>query len=220
MEIIDLSHPIENGMPYFDAAWHVSAEIKPLGHVDQVGRNTSVVTFGSHCGTHMDAAAHFVPGGETIDKVPLDKLVGRVSFVDCSHFPKNHPLTPRDFDGAPLGERVVFYFNWGRHWKSDQFYRDYPYFTEEAAEYLIERKVQLIGMDIPSPDDSRTILGSAADSIIHKKFLGAGVTLVEYLANLEKVDFTKDWFFCALPLAIRGGDGSPVRACVFHPGQR
>lgn len=216
LHVIDLSHPIKTGMPRFGAAWHVATEIRPLGRIENVGRNTMALAFGSHCGTHMDAASHFISGGQTIDRIPLDKLVGPVSLVDCSRLPDNHPLTPEDFDRTILGERVIFFFDWARFWESDKFYRGYPYFTESAAQALVERGVKLVGMDTPSPDDSRAVLGSEADSIIHKRFLGAGVTLVEYLANLDKVDLSKAWNICVLPLPIAGGDGSPVRACLFR----
>ncbi len=215
MNIVDLTHPIENNMPKFFADWHVSAKLETLGKISEVGRKTSVISFGSHTGTHMDAASHFIEGGQTINQIPLEKLIGTVKIIDFSHLPFRHCIVANDLNGIEFSPRMIFCFNWARFWKTNQFYKDYPYWSKAAAQVLIDNGVNVMGMDTPSPDNSSTPMHSIDDSQIHKMLLGAGVTLIEYLANLDTVDKNKVWTLCALPLPFEEGDGSPVRACLF-----
>lgn len=216
MKIIDLTHPLHNGMIKFGAPWHVETDIRPLGTIVSTGRNTSVISIGSHAGTHMDAAKHFVADGESIDQVPLDKLIGPVTIVDFSDEVKNNYVTKEDLSGFAITKRMLFYFGWDRHWNTDRFYREYPYFSDEAAQYLVDGGAKVIGMDTPSPDDSAIVLQSEEDSKIHKLFLRQGVTLIEYLANLGQADPSLQWNLCALPLPVKDCDGSPVRACLIR----
>lgn len=213
--IIDLTHKIHANMPHFDAPWHTGVSIEALGYLHTVGRNTSKIEMGSHTGTHMDAASHFMDDGQTIDRVPLTKMVGPVTVVDFSYFEKNHVLQIIDLKDIVFSKRMIFFFGWGKYWQTSQFYQNYPSFSSDAAQYLVDAGVKVIGLDTPSPDDSRTKLLSSEDSKIHKIFLRNGITLVEYLANLDKVDTTEKWNLCAVPLPIENGDGCPVRAFLF-----
>ena len=92
---------------------------------------------------------------------------------------------------------------------------DYPYFTKDAAEFLVSKNVELVAYDIPSPDDSHTKLGSEFDSQIHKIFLENGIILAEYLANLDKLSTYEGWSIVVLPLKIKNGDGSPARIFLY-----
>ena len=216
VKIIDLTHPLHNGMIKFNAAWHIDTDIHQLGTIETTGRNTSVIRLGSHAGTHMDAAKHFLEGGESIDQIPLEKLIGLVTIVDFSRKMKNSSVVKEDLLEIPITKRMLFHFGWDQHWNTDQFYKGYPWFSEEAAQYLVENGVVVVGMDTPSPDSSDIILQSSEDSRIHKLFLSQGVTLIEYLNNLgQAVSSSEEWMLCALPLPILGCDGSPIRACLF-----
>ena len=90
-----------------------------------------------------------------------------------------------------------------------------PFFTKEAAEFLVSSNVELIAYDSPSPDDSRTKLGSDEDSLIHKIFLTNDIILVEYLANLDQVKDLQGWNISVNPLKIKSADGSPARVFLF-----
>lgn len=214
MRYIDMTHTIKNGMPCFGAAWHISPEIKKLGDVKEVGRNTSTFLLGSHTGTHMDAPLHFIPGGNSIESLPLDILCGAITVVDFRKRIRDYEITLSDVENLPLGERMLFVFGWDKKWETTEFYQGYPYFSVAAAKFLVDNGVKLIAMDSPSPDDSRTKLLSPEDSIIHKLFLGAGVILVEYLNNTSELDFTAKHELYALPLKVLGADGSPSRVVI------
>lgn len=215
MRIVDITHVIHGEMQRFSAAWHCQTEIFQMGAVGCVGRNTSKISIGSHAGTHMDAPRHFIPDGETIDRVPISVMLGEAQLVDFRSIRESGFVTIDAIRSIKLSERMIFDFGWSKNWGSDAFYHNYPYFSDEAADYLSNSGVvKLIGMDTPSPDDSRIKLFTSEDSKIHKKFLSSGIVLVEYL-NLSEVKEYGEWNFAALPLKIKGCDGSPVRAVIY-----
>ena len=82
MNIFDLTHEMEKGMPCFHADWHTAFSSETLGTIESVGRNTKKLTLGSHTGTHMDAPRHFIPDGITITEIPLSTLFGDVTLID------------------------------------------------------------------------------------------------------------------------------------------
>ena len=219
-EIIDLTYDLEEGMITFKASWHPHVSITQLGRHHFEGRETREITFGTHTGTHVDAPLHFVNGGKSIEKIPLDKLMGKVTIVDFSSLEDNQAVTKDMLTDIPITKRMLFKFGWGKCWNTKKFYQNYPFFSKEAAEYLVFRNVELIAMDTPSPDDSRIelsgeVLGSDKDSPIHKIFLSNEVILVEYVANLDKVNDYNGWNIIAMPLRIKGADGSPARVCIY-----
>jgi arylformamidase len=215
-ERIDLTHPIHEGMLTFHVPWHPIVEIAQLGRISLEGRESRKISFGTHTGTHMDAPLHFVPAGRTIDQIPLDVIMGEVTICDFTHLGKNQCIEEEAIRRVPVTDRIIFKFGWGRHWDTKQFYHDWPYFSRGAAEYLVSNGVKLVGMDTPSPDDCRIPFGSERDSEVHKIFLSKNIVLVEYLANLDQVSDYSGWSFIALPLKIRGSDGSPVRAVLYR----
>ena len=217
MRIVDLTYDIAEGMPTFEAHWHPTVSIRQLGRLGMEGRETREVLLGTHTGTHVDAEIHFVPGGQTIDQVPLNRLIGPVSIVDFSGLGENGRVTVDMLAQVEVRERMLFRYGWSRFWGTRKYYHGYPSITMEAAKYLIGQGLKVIGYDTPSPDQSSQKLeGDDEDSPIHKVFLKNGVILIEYLTNLESIDPLDGWTLCVLPLRIRGADGSPARACVMR----
>ena len=96
-----------------------------------------------------------------------------------------------------------------------KFYDDYPFFSKEAAEYLVSKDVELIGHDTPSPDASYDT-SSKEDSPIHKIFLKNEIVLVEYIANLDKIENLNGWKIIVSPLKLRDADGSPARVIIYR----
>ncbi|HIH22904.1 TPA: cyclase family protein [Candidatus Micrarchaeota archaeon] len=220
-KIIDLTHNIEEGMLTFNAYWHTQVSITQMGKIDSEGRETRKLVLGTHTGTHMDAPLHFIRGGGTVDNIQLDKLVGEVTIVDFSALANSGSdasVTKEMLEKIQISNRMLFKFGWGKHWNTDRFYKGYPHFTKEAAEYLVSKDVQLIGMDTASPDDGRIkikeVLGTEQDSPVHKIFLKNNTVIVEYL-NLEEVTEYEGWNIAALPLKIKGADGSSSRVILF-----
>lgn len=213
-KIVDLTYLVEEGMTTFNAPWHPLVSIKQMGRIGIEGRETRRISFGTHTGTHVDAPLHFIRDGKSIDEIPLHKLVGEITIVDYSYLKENGEVTKEMLSALKISKKMLFKFGWGKYWGNKKFYTDYPYFTKDAAEYLVSKNVEMIAYDTPSPDDSRTKLGSDVDSQIHKIFLSNGVILVEYIANLEQVTEYDGWSIVVMPLKIKNADGSPARVFI------
>jgi arylformamidase len=217
MKRVDLTRCIEEGMTTFHTELHSDVVIRQLGSIEEHGRDTREITLGTHTGTHLDAPLHFIENGETVENLPLDGLMGPVELVDFSHLDENEPVTVSQLENERISERMIFRFGWEDKWgDAEEFYNDYPYLTVDAATYLVNEGVKMLGFDVPSPDSSsRPLDGGDDDSPVHKVFLGNDVILVEYLKNLDEINSRDEWRIAVLPLKIRGADGAPARVVAW-----
>jgi arylformamidase len=113
---------------------------------------------------------------------------------------------------AKVPARLILRTGWSEYFGNMKFYNEYPFLSENAARWLVENGVRLIAMDTPSPDNPAHSRGAAKDSPNHKVLLGAGVVLVEYVANLKALT-APEVELIVMPLKLKGCDGSPAR-CV------
>ena len=212
-KIIDLTLTLEQGMPTYPAPWHPVVELTQLGRFSIEGRQTTKIVLGTHTGTHIDAPAHFLPDSKTVTDIKLDQLMGEVSLVDFSGLGKNELITLEMVKKLKVSERMIFYFDWSKNWDTQAYYREWPYFTKDAAEHLVQNGLRVMGLDTPSPDASKMI--DNEDCPVHKILLGQGVVLLEYLTNLtEAIEDPEGWGVIALPMKIRDADGAPARICL------
>jgi kynurenine formamidase len=173
--------------------------------------NSSRIAMGMHCGTHMDAPFHFFDNGLSIDQVPLDVCTGKALMIDVRNaltgglIDVKH-LKPQE---AKIREirRIVLHTGWANRWGTLEFFTSHPMFTPEAAEFLVDCGLRLVGVDFPSVD--------RPPFPIHILFLGNGIVIVENLTNLTAI--RKEIFtLITLPLKFTGRDGSPVRAIALE----
>ncbi len=223
-KLIDLSQPLEEHMPNFPT--HSKFYHNLWGsywHGDRALHYQLVMS--EHNGTHVDAPAHFISDAKpqahvTIDRVPLERLIGRGAKLDCRKFGAGDSV-PKDFianwernHGAlAAGDVVLFDFGWSAHWglrpNNQRYLADWPGVSLEAAEYLVSKPIAALGVDTLSPDPPATL----QKNLIHPVVLEKQVLIVENLCNLEQLpDF---FLFMALPLKIRAGSGSPIRAVAL-----
>jgi arylformamidase len=215
MKIIDLSLPIEEGMMTFPTHWHPVVEITILGRHGIEGRETRKLVLGTHIGTHTDAPRHFIPNGRTIDDVPLETLIGPAALADFTGASPLQEIDVADLKqrlGDQVPQRLILRTGWSDYFGHLKFYNEYPFLSENAAQWLVEQGVRLIAMDTPSPDNPAHSRGTPKDSPNHKILLGAEVVLVEYLTNLKAITASQVELI-VLPLKLKGCDGSPAR-CV------
>lgn len=202
----------------FPTHWHPVVEIGILGRHGVEGRETRKITLGTHTGTHTDAPLHFIPNGRGIDEVPLDVLVGPATLLN---FTPCQPLQEIDVPhlkaklGGAVPQRIILRTDWSDYFGQMSYYNQYPYFSENAASWMVENGVRLIAMDVPSPDNPAHSRASGKDSPNHKVLLGAGVVLVEYVTNLRALS-RPEVELVVLPLKIKGGDGSPARCIAIE----
>lgn len=216
--LIDLTHPIREGMVSFPSPNHPAPSVTVLARHEEQGRMTRRIVLGSHTGTHADAPLHFVPDGRAIDEIGLDRLVGPAQVADLSG---TAPLTEVSREqleaalgGSPKHPRVLLRFDWASRFVDLRFYSESPYLSQDACRWLVDEGVTTLGMDTPSPDDPRQGQGSNEDSPNHHTLLGAGVVLLEYLANLDQLP-SDEVFLVALPLPVAGADGAPMRVIAL-----
>jgi arylformamidase len=172
----------------------------------------SLLEMGAHTGTHMDAPAHFVPGGNGIDTMPLDAAMGsaRVIPIRDRESIKTEELVRHRIR---RGERVLFKtYNSDHGWDTDSFVEDFVYLSATGAQYLAERQVRLVGVDYLS------VGGFRADGPeTHQALLKAGIWIIEGM-NLKRVRPGRVQLVC-LPLKIAASDGAPARALVRPMGR-
>lgn len=210
---IDLSLTIDNECMTCGTPWHVVPSIERLGRIESVGRNTSVIRLGSHSATHMDAPLHFFDNTYGVDEIPLEKLCGRIQVVDLTHMPPGSIVRLHDLSGIEVTPKMLFKFGWYKNWKTSCYYHDFPYFDLETLRYLADGGMEMIAMDTPSPDTAMAI-EQKDDSLGHKLLLSRHVVIVEYLNNTESLKNGEDYEIAALPLKLKGSDGSPCRVII------
>ena len=215
--VIDLTMPITDGMVRYPSPNHPDIEVKPLGLIETTGRATSRIVLGSHSGTHVDAPCHFMPGSATVDRLDLAVLIGPAVVADVTASAHPGSMISRDALETAIGDRrpdrVILRTGWWRMWGTPAYFEQAPYLSGEAAELLLERGVKLLALDVPSPDAIPT---EGSDSPNHKRLMGAGVILVEYLSNTSALT-SGVVYLVVLPLAVVGADGAPAR-CVALEG--
>ena len=173
--------------------------------------NVSVLNFGAHTGTHIDAPSHFIEGAPGIVSLPLDALVGEARVVeipyDAEAVDESH-VRPESLRGAT---RVLLKTRNSGFWEDPrgQFRRDFTYIEPAAARALVAAGVRLVGFDYLSVEK----FGSEGFET-HLALLSAGVVIVEGL-DLRAVG-PGLYDLCCLPLKIAAGsgDGAPARAVL------
>jgi kynurenine formamidase len=209
LDIVDLSLPLTPGMPHFPGS--APLYLAQDQRFAEDGCRTSVVVLGSHAGTHLDAPSHFVGDGVTIGDVELRRCVGEARVLDLSAKQPNEPITRQDleaFDGAVGPEaRLLLRTDWDTHFGADDYFADFPPLAPDVADWLAEQGIWLLGLDIPT-------LHQTEYAPMHRALLGAGVVIVESLANLRRLRAPRV-FFSGAPLKLVPSDGAPIRAVAI-----
>jgi arylformamidase len=173
----------------------------------------SVFSLGAHSGTHVDAPMHFVRDGASIDRVPVDRLIGPARVIQIPDDVQSidaAELNRHAWRGAP---RILIRTRSSiRGWmKSPTFHRDFAYIAPDAAQLLADAGVRLVGIDYISAEQ----FGAPAPRA-HWALLGKGIPIVEGLA-LEGVR-AGDYDLIVLPMKVAGHEGAPARAVLRRRG--
>ncbi|MXZ21072.1 MAG: cyclase family protein [Caldilineaceae bacterium SB0665_bin_25] len=214
-KIVDLSYPLAPSTPPFPGDSPVEIEMRtsipahlPPGTPGHM--NTSNLRTSLHTGTHMDAFFHFYHDGTTIDQIPLAQCIGPALLLDLSTEQAKEEITAYDLtphrQAISRASKLILNTGWAQNWGKARYFTDYPPLTEDAARFLVDCAVELVGIDTPSVDYS--------PNDAHFVLLGNDVLIVENLTNLDQIGQPL-FEFAALPLKITGRDGSPVRAVAI-----
>jgi arylformamidase len=209
MTIYDISVPITSNMPVWPGDSGV--KITQESNIDDGDNaNVSHLSLGAHTGTHVDAPVHFIPGGESLEKVPLEYFIGSVQvieFLDVDLI----TLQALEAENLQFGcDRILLKTRNSTLWtlKEHPFQEDYVALSPDAARYLVRRKYCLVGIDylsIAPFGDSRPT---------HEILLSGGIVILEGI-NLAAVSPGFYTLYC-LPLNLLGVDGAPARAVLIE----
>lgn len=210
MNAIDLSHTIEHGMITYrglpaplicdylsrEASRHLYAE----GTEFHIGRIDMV----ANTGTYLDSPFHRYADGKDLSELPLTSLAG----LDGVLFRSDSIAITRDaFQGIDLENKAVLVqTKWDRYWRTDAYFKDHPFLTEDAALYLRQSGVKLVGIDSYNIDDTRGKTRPA-----HSILLGAEIPIVEHMTGLAQLPDEGFQFF-AVPPKVKAFGTFPVRA--------
>ncbi len=203
---IDISVPLRNAMVHWPGDPPVRIKrVKDIARGDSA--NLSTISMGAHSGTHMDAPLHFMRQAKGIGEMPLDTTIGRARVVEIED---TESIKPGELLRHRIrrGERVLFKTrNSSRLWQTNEFVPDFVFISDEAALFLAERGVRLVGIDYLSVGGFKQ-----GGSYVHKTLLSNGVWIIEGL-DLSSVSPGRYDLIC-LPLKLDQGDGAPARAIL------
>lgn len=213
---VDLSQPLSNDAALWNGNHAAAVEVESLDvdhHVDGGDICFTRLSLVSHSGTHVDAARHFFPRGRSIEEYDLDRFICPAVAVDARR-EGAVALSRAELEEAmpPIerGDAVLIYFGYAERFGEESYY-EHPYLAEEAAEYLVETGVAMLGVDTLTPD-----LPSVARSDdgyhfpVHSTLLGEDVLIIENLGPKVASVLGQRFVLVTAPLRIVDGDASPV----------
>ncbi len=209
--LIDLSHTIFDGLITYKGlpapvicdylSREKSREFYGAGTEFQIGKIKMV----SNTGTYIDCPFHRFANGKDLSEVDLE------AFVDIDAITINAANTIEVgidyFKAKEIHNRAVLvYTGWSKNWNTEKYFENHPYLTKEAAEYLRDCTVKLVGIDSHNIDDTK-----GRSRPVHTTLLGAEILIAEHLCNLNKLP-ENNYLFSAVPPKFKGVGTFPVRA--------
>jgi len=186
---------------------------KPIAKVEEDGYAMSDYHLLNHIGTHVDAPAHQIAGGDSLDEVGLDRLVTDAVTLDVSGRAPG-PLTAGELephlDKIRKGDIVFLYSNNGRNWGSKSYWTGWSYPDADASRALIQKGISAIGFDGPSAD---AVESTTFD--LHRIWLSAGRLIIENATNLDQLPERAQ--VVVAPLKVRDANGAPARILALLP---
>lgn len=196
MQFIDLSVKLDENTPIYPG--NPAIEILTASRLAEDGFNDKKITLGNHIGTHIDAPAHMIESGKTLDTYPLETYIGNGIAIDVRNGFDIH-----DIENAAISAKDIVLLYTGMSAKSYEpsYFNDSPEIPLDFAQELVKRGIKTIGMDMCSPDGE--------PFAIHKLFLSNDILIIENLTNLNQL-IGKRFKIIALPLNM-SIDGAPAR---------
>jgi arylformamidase len=210
--LVDLSHTVEAGVVTYKGlpapiicdylSREASRKLYAPGTEFQIGKIEMV----ANTGTYLDSPFHRYADGKDVSGLRLEQLA-RLPAVKVTARDR-HNIGVSYFRGLNdlAGKAVLVETGWSRHWKTDQYYEDHPFLTEDAALFLADAGVVLVGIDSHNIDSTRD--GSRP---VHSTLLRRDILIVEHMTALDRVP-ASGFRFSAVPVKVKGFGTFPVRA--------
>ncbi|AIQ14502.1 cyclase family protein [Paenibacillus durus] len=197
--IIDLTHPIRDGLPVYPG--DLQTQLARSTEFSRDGYNNHLLTINMHSGTHIDGHMHMTDCTEYLNGYPLSTFIGEGCLLDVrgagviGYKPEYEQLVRE-------GQIVILYTGHGDLFGEPAYFADFPVLTPELAELLIRKKIKMVGMDTPSPDRH--------PFDIHRMLFSCRIPIIENLTNLAALLPLSRFEVIALPLNINA-DSSIAR---------
>tara|TARA_B100000315_G_C14384860_1_gene499177 strand:- start:99 stop:740 length:642 start_codon:yes stop_codon:yes gene_type:complete len=212
MKIIDISGVLENGMWSYEPPIP-KVHIKRVASIDKIGWEAHQISFATISGTYLEASAHLIKGGVTIDQLKPEDMIKEAVVIKVPDKKPLEHITVRDLESNKAriskGDALLISTGWERMWNEEDFVKKSPHFTEESMGWVIERKISILGLDIPSSEDPQNGDG------LNKALFRSGALLLAPLVNLAQISKNKVKLI-ALPLKVKEVCGCPCRALVLE----
>lgn len=202
MKIFDISREIFEDMVVYKNKKENAPKISKTRTLKE-GANESRIDIAVHTGSHIDAPCHMLQNGKTIDEIDLDRFVGKCIVVDFTKV--RGAITKKHFQNIKIQKDDIVLLK-TKNKLEKTFDYNFTYLEKTGAEYLVSKKIKAVGID------SLGIERNQPNHPTHKILLRKNIPIIEGL-DLSKVKQGR-YFFHGLPLKIRKGDGSPVRAVL------
>jgi arylformamidase len=205
MTLYDISVTLSRHLPVWpgEEAFHLET-VRSFDRGDDL--TVSRMGMGIHTGTHIDAPLHSVSGGASLESISLEKLVGRAVVARIDVADEITPNVLAALDLPPTTRRVLFRTRNSEIWRRGErsFVENYVALTSDAAAWIVERGIEVVGIDYLSIQLFRDTKPTT-----HTTLLEAGVVILEGL-DLGTVA-AGDYRLICLPLKIAGAEGAPAR---------
>jgi arylformamidase len=210
LQIIDLTLEIDEYIQVFPNSPKVN--ILQWSNFDNHKYVSEVLFSSTHVGTHVDAPYHFQKYSKTVEKIPLNRLIIneniKVLKIEKGDDEKIEIGDLRDYN-IMKNDTILINTNWVLNRALDKYFNKNPGLSEEAAKYLADAEINLVGIDGPSIDPAID-----HDFNSHRIFSANDIPIIENLINLDRL-LNKKFTFVALPLKLKNCSGSPVRALAI-----
>ena len=161
----------------------------------------------SNTGTYVDCPFHRYADGKDLSQVGLERFVDLPGIVIRADYREGLAVTAERFKDRELTDKAVLvHTGWDAHWETERYFGEHPFLTEDAAAYLRDSHVRLVGIDSMNIDDTR-----GGSRPVHSILLRSEILVVEHLCNLQNVPDEGFWF-SAIPPKFKGVGTFPVRA--------
>jgi arylformamidase len=207
-EWTDISYPLSKDMIHWPTS-PIYPHIEPVKDPSKGDKVTMFqININVHNGTHIDAPLHFIADGIPIDKMPLDTMIGEARIIEILD---NESIKPEELEEHNIqpGERILFKTRNSSLYELNEFVEDYVYISTEAAHFLKDRKVSVVGIDYFAVGSIKNLENLFE---VHQTLLSSNIWIVEGL-NLSSIKPGRFELIC-LPLKILSSDASPARAII------
>lgn len=215
-QLIDLSHVIFDGLITYKGlpapiiCDYLSREKSKANYEEGTEFQIGKIEMVTNTGTYIDCPFHRFQHGKDLSEVQLEAFANLDAIT--VFVPDVLSINAGYFKNIELRNKAVMVrTDWSKHWNTDQYFENHPFLTEDAAEYLRDCEVKLVGIDSHNIDDTR-----GKGRPVHTTLLGSEILIVEHLTNLDKIP-EGNFQFSAVPPKFKGAGTFPVRAFATLP---